>query len=62
LGPTAADEDVLLAILWMPTVVEGLRTAGPISTADPMRFSPLVDIVAEAARGGVRSLSIVQGA
>jgi oxaloacetate decarboxylase alpha subunit len=62
LGPSASDEDVLLAILWMPTVVEGLRRAGPIPLADPMRFSPLVDVVAEAARGGVRSLSIVQRA
>jgi pyruvate/oxaloacetate carboxyltransferase len=60
MGPTVTDEEVLLAILWMPTLIEGLRAAGPIDTADPMRFSPLVDVVAEAAHGGARSLSIAQ--
>jgi oxaloacetate decarboxylase alpha subunit len=61
LGPGATDEDVLLAILWMPNLIDGLRAAGPIRTTNPMQFSPIVDVVKEAARG-VRALSIVHRA
>jgi len=62
LGRGASDVDVLLAILWMPAVLDGLRAAGPMPTDDPFRFSPLVDVVRQAAADPkIRSLSLVAG-
>jgi oxaloacetate decarboxylase alpha subunit len=51
LGASASDEDVL----------DGLRAAGPMPLTDPLRFSPLVDVVKLATAGGrVRSFSLTQ--
>jgi pyruvate/oxaloacetate carboxyltransferase len=61
-GPFESDEDLLLAILFMPHFLERLRATGPINTSHPLRYSPIVDIVRQAAAGSIRSLSITQPA
>jgi oxaloacetate decarboxylase (Na+ extruding) subunit alpha len=60
LGPGASDEDVLLAILFMPAVLEGLKAAGPMPLENPLGVSPLVDVVKRAAESKVRSFSLVE--
>jgi oxaloacetate decarboxylase (Na+ extruding) subunit alpha len=60
-GPFKTDEDLLLAIFFMPSLLEELATAGPIKLGDPTAGSQLVDIVKSAAAGGsVRSFSLIQ--
>jgi pyruvate/oxaloacetate carboxyltransferase len=59
LGPGASDEDVLLALLFMPAVLDGLRAAGPMPTADPFAANALVDVVRQAASArSVRTFSL----
>jgi oxaloacetate decarboxylase alpha subunit len=52
-GRSKSDEDLLLAILFMPNFLRDLDAAGPIDTAHPLRFSPIVDLVRQAAAGKV---------
>jgi oxaloacetate decarboxylase (Na+ extruding) subunit alpha len=61
MGASVSDEDLLLNILYMPRVLDELRAAGPLDLQHPLAFSPVVDIVRQAAAGGsVRSLSLAQ--
>jgi oxaloacetate decarboxylase alpha subunit len=56
-GPFESDEDLLLALFFMPDVLRGLRDEGPMKLEDPLRFGPLVEVVREAAkRDGVKRL------
>jgi oxaloacetate decarboxylase alpha subunit len=60
LGPIS-DEDLMLAIFFMPDVLRDLRAAGPMQVDDPLRDSPLVEVVRQAAAGKkTRSFSLVQ--
>jgi oxaloacetate decarboxylase alpha subunit len=60
-GPFRSDEDLLLAILFMPHFLKDLEDAGPIRTDHPLRFSPVVDLVRQAAASPtVRHLSLTQ--
>jgi hypothetical protein len=59
-GPFRSDEDLLLAILFMPKFLRELKAAGPTRTIHPLSFSPIVDIVREAAsRPGIRRLDLL---
>lgn len=49
-GPFASDEELLLAVLFMPELIKGLRDAGAISLEHPLGSSPVVAIVKEAAK------------
>jgi oxaloacetate decarboxylase alpha subunit len=61
LGANVSDEDLLLSLFFMPQLLDDLRSAGPIRLEDPLRFSPLVEAVRQAAAGGkIRSFSLVQ--
>jgi len=61
LGPGATDEDVLLAILFMPSVLDQLRAAGPMRLTDAAGFSPLVEVVRRAAESRrITHFSLVQ--
>jgi oxaloacetate decarboxylase alpha subunit len=60
-GPFDSDEELLLSIFFMPDIMAQLRDAGPMPTDDPLRFSPIVEIVRQAAASRtVRSFSLVQ--
>lgn len=60
-GPFDSDEDLLLSIFFMPDILRQLREAGPMPTDDPLRFSPVVELVRQAAESRtVRSFSLVQ--
>ena len=58
-GPFDSDEDLLLAVLFMPEILRQLADAGPMSLAHPLQFSSLVEVVRQAAAGGIRHLSVV---
>jgi len=61
LGSSVSDEDVLLSIFFMPAVVDALRSAGPMPLDDPLRFSPIVEILRKASSSGkIRSFSLTQ--
>lgn len=60
LGPFESDDDLLLAAFFMPEVLRELHAAGPIRLEEPSRYPPLVEIVREAARLGVREFSLVR--
>ena len=58
-GRGTTDEDLLLAAFFMPAVLEELRAAGPMRLGDPLRASPVVEVVRQAAAGGgVRRLTL----
>ncbi len=62
-GPFESDEELLLAVFFMPAILEELRRAGPLSLASPLLSSPIVEIVKQvAASGSIRSFSLVQPA
>jgi oxaloacetate decarboxylase alpha subunit len=61
LGPFKSDEDLLLAIFFMPKLLEDLAAAGSIRFDDPLAGNPVVDIVRRAAAGhGIRSFSLTR--
>lgn len=61
-GPFASEEDLLLAILFMPPILDELRRAGPMPLEAPPLSNPIVDIVKQvAASGTIRSFSLIQG-
>jgi oxaloacetate decarboxylase alpha subunit len=61
-GPFDSDEDLMLAILFMPAILDDLRRAGPMPLQNPLASSPLVEIIKQAAESGtIRSFSLVQG-
>jgi oxaloacetate decarboxylase alpha subunit len=60
-GPFKSDEDLLLAIFFMPKLLEDLAAAGSIRFDDPLAGNPVVDIVRRAAAGhGIRSFSLTR--
>lgn len=60
-GPFRSDEDLLLAILFMPEFIKGLDEAGPMPLGDPLAANPLVAVVREAAESRkVRRVRISQ--
>ena len=59
--PSLSDEDLLLSIFFMPALLDELHAAGPMPLDDPLRGSPLVEIVRQAAATPrIRSFSLVQ--
>jgi len=59
-GASMSDEDLLLSIFFMPAILDEMRAAGGMRLDDPLRLSPLVEVVKQAAAGGkVKSLSLV---
>jgi hypothetical protein len=45
----------------MPALVSALKAAGPMPLDDPLRLSPIVDVVRQAAAGGkIQSFSWTQ--
>jgi oxaloacetate decarboxylase alpha subunit len=59
LGARTSDEDVLLSIFFMPELLDQLRAAGPMPTADPLAGSSVVELVRAAASSGARSFRYV---
>jgi oxaloacetate decarboxylase alpha subunit len=60
-GPFKSDEDLLLAIFFMPQLLDDLRAAGPMNLVNPISGSRLVDVVkSAAATPGIRSFSLTQ--
>lgn len=61
-GPFESDEDMLLAIFFMPAILDDLRAAGPVRLDDPLRPSAIVELVRQAAADPrTRSFSLVRG-
>jgi oxaloacetate decarboxylase (Na+ extruding) subunit alpha len=61
-GPFASDEDLLLAVLFMPGVLAEMRAAGPVRLDDERSRSWVVDLVRDAAaRPSIRCLHISAG-
>ena len=61
LGRSVSDEDLLLSLFFMPQLLDNMRAAGRIRLDNPLKSSPLVEVVRQAAAGGkIRSLSLVQ--
>jgi oxaloacetate decarboxylase (Na+ extruding) subunit alpha len=59
-GPFDSDEDLLLAVLFMPDIVRQMRIAGDMPLDHPLAFSPVVEVVRQAAlQGKVKRLSLV---
>jgi pyruvate/oxaloacetate carboxyltransferase len=58
-GPFRSDEDLLLAVLFMPDILKQLADAGPMPLTHPLGFNSLVGVVRQAAAGGIRRLSLV---
>jgi oxaloacetate decarboxylase alpha subunit len=60
-GPFDSDEDLLLAIFFMPKLLEDLASAGPIKRENPVAGHPLVEVIRRAAASrSIRSLSLSQ--
>jgi oxaloacetate decarboxylase alpha subunit len=58
-GPFDSDEDLLLAMFFMPAILDDLKAAGPIQLADPLRPTSVVDLVRQAAADPrIRSFSL----
>lgn len=58
-GPFASEEELLLAVLLMPALVDEMRAAGPMSLTPPLTANPIVAMVQEAAdQGTVRRLDL----
>jgi oxaloacetate decarboxylase alpha subunit len=61
LGRAVSDENLLLSMFFMPSLLDELRAAGPIRLEDPPRVSPLVDVVRKAASGGqIKVLTLIR--
>ena len=58
--PGDSDEDLLLSLFFMPATLDELNTAGPIQLVDLVGGSSVVDLVRQAAAGGIRSFSLVR--
>ena len=60
LGSGLSDEDLLLGIFYMPSIVEDLKKTGRIPTANPLAGGSIVDVVRHVAASGARCFSLVQ--
>jgi len=56
--PGLSDEDLLLSIFFMPAMLDDLAAAGPMPLVDAARGTTVVDLVRQAAAGGLRAFEL----
>jgi pyruvate/oxaloacetate carboxyltransferase len=61
-GPFASDEELLLAVLFMPEMLQQMREAGPIRLNDDAGEKPLIQLLKEvAARPSIKRVTLTLG-